>query len=75
MADDPACGVCGVATRVAALIRIDEVWMATEPLDMRAGADAALARVVSVFGYARMQALMFGTLFPDAEADISISPL
>ena len=28
--------------------------MATEPLDMRAGADAALARVVSVFGYARM---------------------
>jgi len=46
--------VRGVASRVAALIRIDEVWMATEPLDMRAGVDTALARVVSVFGYARM---------------------
>ncbi len=31
-----SCGVCGVATRVAALIRVDEVWMATEPLDMAA---------------------------------------
>jgi transposase len=35
------------------LIRIDEVWMSVEPLDMRAGMDTALARVVSVFGYAR----------------------
>ena len=35
------------------MIRIDEVWMAVEPLDMRAGMDTALARVVSVFGYAR----------------------
>jgi len=54
VAYDASCGVCGVASRVAALIRIDEVWMATEPLDMRAGVDTALARVVSVFGYARM---------------------
>lgn len=36
------------------MIRIDEVWMAVEPLDMRAGMDTALARVVSVFGYARV---------------------
>jgi transposase len=37
---------------VAAVIRIDAVWLATEPLDMRAGADTALARVVGVFGAA-----------------------
>ena len=35
------------------MIRIDEIWLATEPLDMRAGADTALARVVLVFGSAR----------------------
>jgi transposase len=35
------------------VIRIDAVWLATEPLDMRAGTDTALARVVSVFGCAR----------------------
>ena len=34
------------------MIRVDAVWLATEPLDMRAGADTALARVVSVFGAA-----------------------
>jgi transposase len=35
------------------MIRIDAIWLATEPLDMRAGADTALARVVKVFGAAR----------------------
>lgn len=35
------------------MIRIDEIWLATEPLDMRAGPDTALARVVKVFGAAR----------------------
>ncbi len=34
------------------MIRVDEVWMATQPLDMRMGSEAALARVVSVFGAA-----------------------
>ncbi len=34
------------------MIRIDAVWLATEPLDMRAGMDSALARVVQVFGAA-----------------------
>ena len=34
------------------MIRIDGVWLATEPLDMRAGTDTALARVVKVFGSA-----------------------
>jgi transposase len=35
------------------VIRVDAVWMAVEPLDMRAGTEAALARVVTVFGAAR----------------------
>jgi len=35
------------------VIRIDAAWLATEPLDMRAGTDTALARVVKVFGAAR----------------------
>ena len=34
------------------MIRIDQVWLASAPLDMRAGADSALARVVAVFGAA-----------------------
>ena len=38
---------------MAALIRIDAVWLATEPMDMRAGTDTALGRVVRVFGAAR----------------------
>jgi transposase len=35
------------------LIRIDAVWLATTPLDMRAGTETALARVVQVFGGAK----------------------
>lgn len=35
------------------MIRIDAVWLAVEPLDMRAGTDTALARVIKVFGEAR----------------------
>ena len=35
------------------MIRIDAVWLASEPLDMRAGTDTALARVVAVFGAAQ----------------------
>ena len=35
------------------MIRIDSVWLAVEPLDTRAGTEAALARVVTVFGEAR----------------------
>jgi transposase len=34
------------------MIRIDAVWLARDPLDMRAGMDTALARVVQVFGAA-----------------------
>lgn len=35
------------------MIRVDAVWMAVAPLDMRAGMDTALARVITVFGAAR----------------------
>ena len=34
------------------MIRIDSIWLATEPMDMRAGTDTAMARVVAVFGAA-----------------------
>lgn len=34
------------------MIRVDAVWLAVQPLDMRAGTEAALARVVGVFGAA-----------------------
>jgi hypothetical protein len=44
--------VRSMAARVAALIRVDAVWLATEPIDMRAGIETALARVVMVFGAA-----------------------
>ena len=49
-----------LAARVVALIRVDAVWLATEPMDMRAGTDTALARVVKVFGAAHPhQAYLF----------------
>src|SRR6185369_3507914 len=38
--------------RAAQVIRVDAVWLAVEPLDMRSGTEAALARVVRVFGAA-----------------------
>jgi transposase len=34
----------------AQVIRIDAVWLAITPMDMRAGTETALARVVAVFG-------------------------
>ncbi|MBB6155157.1 transposase [Pseudomonas sp. JAI115] len=33
------------------MLRIDSIWLATEPMDMRAG--TALARVITVFGAAK----------------------
>ena len=52
-----------VAWAVAAVIRIDAVWLAVEPIDMRAGADGLLARVVQVFGAAKSH---HGYLFANA---------
>jgi len=48
------------------LIRIDALWLAVEPLDLRAGTEAALARVVGVFGAARPH---HGYLFANRRAN------
>jgi transposase len=45
--------VRATASRADEVIRVDAAWFSIEPLDMRAGTDKALARVVSVFGEAR----------------------
>lgn len=34
------------------MIRVERVWLAVDPLDMRAGTETVLARVVAVFGAA-----------------------
>ncbi len=47
------------------MIRVDAVWLAVEPIDMRAGADRLLARVVQVFGAAEAH---HGYLFANARA-------
>ena len=33
------------------MIRIDEIWLSTQPMDMRAGMDTAMAQVVRASGY------------------------
>jgi transposase len=45
------------------MIRVDAVWLAVEPIDMRAGMDRLLARVVQVFGAAHAH---HGYLFANA---------
>jgi transposase len=35
------------------MIRIDAMWLAVDPVDMRAGSDRLIARVVAVFGAAQ----------------------
>jgi transposase len=47
------------------VIRIEAVWLAVEPVDMRAGADRLLARVVQVFGAAQAH---HGYLFANARS-------
>ena len=47
------------------MIRIDAVWLAVEPIDMRAGAERLLASVVQVFGAARAH---HGYLFANARS-------
>ncbi|MDM0029828.1 IS66 family insertion sequence element accessory protein TnpB [Variovorax saccharolyticus] len=47
------------------MIRVDAVWLAVEPIDMRSGADRLLARVVQVFGAAQAH---HGYLFANARA-------
>ena len=55
----------GLDARVAAVIRIDSLWLAVEPMDMRAGAERLLASVVQVFGSAQAH---HGYLFANARA-------
>lgn len=43
----------GLAAGVAALIRVEAIWMSSAPLDMRAGSEKLLACIVAVFGEAR----------------------
>ena len=51
------------ACRAPAVIRIDSLWLAVQPVDMRAGAERLLASVVQVFGSARAH---HGYLFANA---------
>ena len=48
-----SCRVRGLDTRVDAMIRVQGLWLSVQPLDMRAGTESALARVVAAFGAAR----------------------
>lgn len=47
------------------MIRVDALWLAVQPVDMRAGADRLLARVVDVFGAAQAH---HGYVFANARA-------
>ena len=47
------------------MIRIDALWLATSPVDMRAGPERLLARVVQVFGAAQAH---HGYLFANTRA-------
>ena len=47
------------------MIRIDSLWLAVEPMDMRAGAERLLASVVQVFGSAQAH---HGYVFANARA-------
>jgi transposase len=47
------------------MIRIDSLWLAVESMDMRAGSERLLARVVQVFGSAQAH---HGYLFANARA-------
>jgi hypothetical protein len=54
-----------VDARAAAVIRIDAVWLAVNPIDMRTGVDRLLASVVQVFGAAQAH---HGYLFANARS-------
>ncbi len=48
------------------MIRIDVLWLATTPVDMRMGMERLLARVVQVFGSAQAH---YGYLFANARGN------
>lgn len=41
------------------MIRIDAIWLTTEPMGMLTGTERALARVIEVFGSAKPHCLYF----------------
>jgi transposase len=47
------------------MIRIDAMWLAAEPVDMRAGTERLLAQIIAVFGAAQAH---HGYLFANARA-------
>ena len=55
-----------LVARVAAIIRIDALWLATTPIDMRMGTERLLARVVQVFGAAQVH---HGYLFANSRGN------
>jgi transposase len=57
--------VRGLDAGVASVIRIDALWLAVQPMDMRAGTERLLASVVQVFGQAQAH---HGYLFANARA-------
>ena len=40
-----------IAQGTGNMIRIDEIWLSTQPMDMRAGMDTTMAQVLRAFGY------------------------
>jgi len=60
------------------VLRVEAVWLAVEPLDLRIGMESALARVVAVFGAAHPHhAYLFvaADLKPSHRADVAVSHL
>ena len=54
-----------LAAEVAAMIRIDALWLETTPIDMRIGAERLMAQVVQVFGSALAISQIKGCTFKD----------
>jgi hypothetical protein len=50
---DNAAACAAFLSRPFAMIRIDAIWLATEPMNMRAGTETALARVIAEFDAAK----------------------
>ena len=44
-------GVAAFTSGLDQMIRIDEIWLSTQPLDMRTGMDTVMAQVLRAFGY------------------------
>ena len=48
MAGERSSLMCKVDPPGAQVIRVDALWLSVEPMDMRAGTDTALGRVVAL---------------------------